>query len=136
MSWENVELVRSLYTGDANTSRLRFFEVLDDDVEVVSKSHPLPDHPELIRGKGPAVDFYRHYWGTWDDDYILEAAEITDAGANRVLVVHHERGRGKGSGVPFERRWAVIYTLAAGKLVRVQGFGTREEALEAAGLSE
>ena len=98
MSDENVELVRSLYVGDPS----RFFELLDDDVEVVSKSHPLPDHPELIRGKGAVTDFYRHYWGTWED-YLLEPAEITGAGANRVLVVHHERGRGKGSGVPFKR---------------------------------
>jgi ketosteroid isomerase-like protein len=131
MSEENLELVRSLYVGDPS----RFFELLDDDIEVVSKSHPLPDHPELIRGKDAVIDFYRHYWGTWDD-YILEPAEITDAGANRVLVVHHERGRGRGSGVPFERRWVVIYTLVAGKLASVQTFNTREEALEAAGLSE
>jgi ketosteroid isomerase-like protein len=131
MSEENVQLVRSLYVGDPS----RFFELLDDDVEVVSKSHPLPDHPELIRGKGAVIDFYRHYWGTWDE-YTLEAAEITDVGANRLLVVHHERGRGRESGVPFERRWVVLYTLAAGKLARVHAFNTREEALEAAGLSE
>jgi len=129
MPQENVEIVRSLYVGDPS----RFFELLDDDVEVVSKSHPLPDHPELIRGKGAVIDFYRHYWGTWDA-YTLEAAEITDAGANRVLVVHHERGRGRESGVPFERRWVVLYTLAAGKLTRVHTFNTRDEALEAAGL--
>ena len=132
MSQKSVELVRSLYVGDPS----RFFELLDNEVEVVSKSHPLPDHPELIRGKGAVTDFYRHYWGTWDDDYILEPAEITDAGANRVLVVHHERGRGRGSGVPFERRWVVIYTLVGGKLARIQAFSTRAGALEAAGLRE
>jgi ketosteroid isomerase-like protein len=131
MSQENVEIVRSLYVGEPS----RFFELLDDEVEVVSKSHPLPDHPELIRGKGAVIAFYRHYWGTWDE-YILEPAEITDAGGNRVLVVHHERGRGRGSGVPFARRWVVLYTLAAGKLARVDAFSTREEALEAVGLSE
>ena len=134
MTQENVDLVRSLY-AESGSDPSRFFELLDDEVEVVSKSHPLPDHPELIRGKSAVIDFYRHYWGTWDD-YILEAAEITDAGASRVLVVHHERGRGRGSGVPFERRWAVLYTIAAGKLARVDAFSTREEALEAAGLSE
>jgi ketosteroid isomerase-like protein len=134
MSQENVEVVRGLYArsgGDPN----HFFEMLADDVEIVAASHLLPDHPEFIRGKGDVIDFYRHYWGTWDD-YVLEPAEIIDAGANRVLVVHHERGRGKGSGVPFEHRWAVLYTLAAGKLVRVEAFSTREEALEAAGLRE
>jgi hypothetical protein len=51
------------------------------------------------------IDYFRHYWGTWDD-YVLEPTEIIDAGEDRVIVVHYERGRGRGSGVPFERRWA------------------------------
>ena len=97
-----MELVRSLYS-ESGGDPSRFFELLDDQVEVVSKSHPLPDHPELIRGKGAVIEFYRHYWGTWDE-YILEPAEIIDAGANRVLVVHQERGRGRGSGTQVFRR--------------------------------
>ena len=46
----------------------------------------------------------------------------------------YERGRGKGSGVRLERRWAVVYTLRMGKVVMFQAFKTREEALEAAGV--
>jgi hypothetical protein len=77
------------------------------------------------------IDFYRHYWGTWDD-YVLEAAECIDAGADEVVMVHHERGSGRGSGTPFERRWAVIWTLREGKLTRVRTFNTREDALDVA----
>ena len=55
----------------------------------------------------------------------------------RVLVVHHETGRGRGSrsavrasmGCHLHRSWPA-------KLARVQAFSTREEALEAAGLTE
>ena len=32
--------------------------------------------------------------------------------------------------------WSALYTLRNGRVVRVQGFTTREGALEAAGLSE
>ena len=81
------------------------------------------------------VDFYRHWWGTWDD-YVLEPTEIIDAGEDRVVVVHHERGTGKGSGVPFERRWGIVYTLRSNQVLRVQFFTTREDALETAGLSD
>jgi ketosteroid isomerase-like protein len=53
-----------------------------------------------------------------------------------VVAVLDERGRGRGSGVPFENRLAVNYTFSAGKIVRWEFFKTREAALEAAGLRE
>jgi ketosteroid isomerase-like protein len=133
MSEENVEIVRSMYRpGDPS----RFFELLHEGVQVdVSKAPLLPDHPEVIGGKRAALDFYRHYWGTWDQ-YVLEPAEIVDAGQDRVVVIHEERGSGRGSGAPFERRWAVIYTLRKAKIVRIEQFIEPREALKAAGLSE
>ena len=133
MSQENVELVRSMYRpGDPS----RFFELLHEGVQVdISKAPLLPDHPELIGGKQAALDFYRHYWGTWDE-YVLEPAEIIDAGQDRVVVVHDERGSGKGSGAPFKRRWAVLYTMRKAKIVRIEQFIEPHEALEAAGLRE
>jgi ketosteroid isomerase-like protein len=119
MSEENVEVVRSMYrAGDP----IRFFNLLDEEVEIdASASPPFPDHPERVRGRDAVIDFYRHYWGTWDD-YVLEPTEIKDAGENRVVVGHHERGRGRGSGAPFERRCAVAYTLRRSQVVRVQVF--------------
>jgi ketosteroid isomerase-like protein len=135
MSQENVELVRSMYRrGDPS----RFFDLLDDEVEVDTSAlgEQLPDdHSGLVRGKDAVVDYFRHYWGIWDD-YVLEPVEIVDAGEDRVLVLQNERGRGRGSGTPFERHWAVLYTLRGGKLVRWRTFVTHAEALEAAGLSE
>ncbi|MCE3267400.1 MAG: hypothetical protein K0S15_2109 [Solirubrobacterales bacterium] len=133
MSEETVELMRSMYRqGDPN----RFFDLLDEEIEVdASGVGLLPDHPGLVRGKDAVVDYFRHYWGTWED-YVLEPTEIIDVGEDRVVVVHYERGRGRGSGTPFERRWATLYTLRADKMVRFKGFATREDALEAAGLSE
>ena len=46
------------------------------------------------------------------------------------------RGRGQGSGVPIEARFYAVYTLRDGRVVRVDEFTDRAEALEAAGLSE
>jgi ketosteroid isomerase-like protein len=48
----------------------------------------------------------------------------------------YRRGRGRGSGVPFERRWVTVYTLRAHKMIRFRAFATREQAFEAAGLRE
>jgi ketosteroid isomerase-like protein len=134
MSQENVEIVRSMYRpGDPS----QFFELLHEGVQVdVSKLPLLPDHPDLIGGKEAALDLYRDFWGTWAE-YVLEPVEIIDAGQDRVIVVQDERGKGKGSGAPFERRrWAVLYTLRDAKIVRIEHFRERRDALEAAGLSE
>jgi ketosteroid isomerase-like protein len=135
MSEENVEFVRSVVVQqDRPYDPSRFFELLDKDVEMET-FQVLPGHPDHVRGKDALIDFYRHYWGTWDD-YALEPTEIVDAGDDRVLVVYHERGRGRGSGVPFDRSFAVLLTVLASKVTRLQYFSAREEALEAAGLLE
>ena len=133
MSQENVELVRRMYRpGDPS----KFFELLHEGVQLdVSEKAPLlPDSPELLGGRDAVLDLYRRYWGTWDE-YVLDPIEIIDAGQDRVLVVQDERGIGRGSGAPFQRRWAVLYTIREAKIVRIVHFGERHEALKAAGLS-
>lgn len=130
VSRENVELVRSCYrAGDLS----RLFELLDDEVEFDFTAYPVPDSA-VIRGRAAAIDWCRRWFGTWDD-YILDAAEVVDAG-DRVVVMQHERGRGKGSGVLLSRRWPVVFTIQAGKVVRFQTFKTREDALDAVGFLE
>ena len=133
MSQENVELVRHMYRpGDPS----RFFDLLDEEAEVDTSSFGgLPDHPGLLQGKPAVVKYFRSYWGAWDE-YVLEPTEVIGVGEDRVVAVHHERGRGRGSGVPFEQRWATVYSIRAARIIRFEAHPTREEALEAAGLRE
>lgn len=65
----------------------------------------------------------------------IEVNELVDAG-DQVVAAVTLRGRGKQSGV--EASWAVwhVWTMEHGKVVHGQAFTSREEALEAAGLSE
>jgi ketosteroid isomerase-like protein len=66
----------------------------------------------------------------------LEPEEIIDLGGNRVVVVSHLTGRGKGSGIEVDGRGADLLTFDGGRLVRWTGYADRAQALEAAGLSE
>ena len=62
---------------------------------------------------------------------------LTDLGSGAVLAAGvTETGRGKGSGAPVDRSFAVLYTVIDGKIARMTMFRTEQVALEAAGLSE
>jgi hypothetical protein len=68
MSEENVEIVRSVYRrGDPS----RFFDLLDEEIEVdASGVGFLPGYPDLIHGRDAVIDYFRRWWGTWED-YVL-----------------------------------------------------------------
>ena len=128
MSQENVEAVRR---GIASAES--FWALLDEDVVwEIPPEIELPDIPRRVVGRQEVIEGTRHYWGTWDE-YRLDAEELIDAGSSVVLVVQ-ERGRGRGSGIPFERRWAQVWTFRQGRLIRWELFPDRATALEAVGL--
>ena len=129
MSEENIELVRR---GIEDVKV--FWEMLDEYVVWDTRDHPVLDLDSVYVGRDAVIKASRHYWGTWED-YHLEAEELIDAGASVVVVVR-ERGRGKGSGVPFENRWAQVWTFGRGRIIRWDLFPDRAAALEAAGLGE
>lgn len=77
-----------------------------------------------------AQDWFDHF-----DDLRLEPEELIDAG-DRVVAVQRLSWRAKGSGVETELRYAVVYTVSAGKILRGREYMTREQALEAVELRE
>ena len=108
--------------------------MLDEHVVWDLRRFPGPDLADVYVGRDEVIKGSRHYWGTWVD-YSVEAEEIIDGGPS-VFVLLRERGRGKGSGVPVDRRQYQVWTVRRGCIVRWESFGSRAEALEAAGLSE
>jgi ketosteroid isomerase-like protein len=70
-----------------------------------------------------------------DAHVTMEAEEIVAVG-DSVLVSVHQRVTGKRSGVPLEGRYFTVWSFRGRKVIRVESFGERAEALEAAGLSE
>jgi ketosteroid isomerase-like protein len=70
------------------------------------------------------------------EDYAYEVERLTELGAGAIIAVVTETGRGKGSGVPANRRFATLYTVIDGKIARVTQFRSEQDALGAAGLQE
>jgi ketosteroid isomerase-like protein len=129
MSQENVEVVRDFF-GDTS----RFFDVLDDEVELDIRPMT-PGYQGIIHGKEAVIEFWRDYSDTWDE-LVFEPIQFREAGEDQVVVIHDQRGRGKGSGAPFELRSGTIFRLRAGSVVKMKFFPNGEAALQAAGLRE
>ncbi len=131
MSRENVDLARWAFTSDP----VRFFSLIDDEIELDARRNAeFPGAALTGRGREVVERYCREFWGTWTE-YSAQPQEFIDAG-DHVVVEVHERGKGKGSGVPFERTHFQVWTLRDGRLIRWLLFADRAEALEAAGLSE
>jgi ketosteroid isomerase-like protein len=129
MSQENVELVRQGLTSvDA------FWALFDDDIVFETHNYPTlaVDVDAVYVGREAVIRACSQYWGTFVD-YHFDAEELIDAGSS-VVVVAFETGRGKGSGVPVERRYAQVWTFRRGRIIRWEMFPDRAAALAAVGL--
>lgn len=130
MNEENPEIVRRLVKD------VDFFWSLLDEYVVwdLRRAVTVPDLDPVYVGRAAVIAGSRRYWGAWDD-YELDAEEVIEVGPSVVVAVS-ERGRGRGSGVPFERRWAQVFTFQRSRIVRWELFDRKADALEAVGLSE
>jgi ketosteroid isomerase-like protein len=131
VSEENVETVR------------RGYELLNGgDVEsALEFVHPAIEWQTYLV-PGPGGGLYRGHDGVrelWRDvrnvfgGYRNDPEELIDAG-DKVVAFICISGRGTLSGVEVEARIAHVFTFSDGKILRVQSFEDRAEALRAAGL--
>jgi ketosteroid isomerase-like protein len=133
MSQENVEIVRRAYEAFQRNGGEALLAFLDREVEWKVRAD-LPDSDTYVGHEG-----MRRLSATFDealDESWYSPEEFIDAG-DQVVVVLRWGGRGKASGVEFEERdetW--IFAVREGKVVRVTEYPSRQDALEAAGLSE
>ena len=129
MSEENVEIVRRLYDLQFTPE---FLELLDPNVVWLNHASA-PETRPYVEHEGVAewaAGFQRHI-----GDFRFQLTEVIDADGDQVVVVHRVSATGRASGVSLEQTGASLITLLNKKIVRVQGFETRAQALEAAGLS-
>src|SRR6266511_2171014 len=133
MSQENVELVQRLIQVYNDRSFEENSDLIDPEVIWDLSRVQLPDGTSL---HGPSE--FRDFMETWEEGFDterMEAEEILDAG-DRVVVFIRHRGHGRLSGIDVEQRIAMVWTFRNGRVVRMDMYPTRRQALEAVGLSE
>ena len=133
MSQENVEIVRQFSERSARLDWDGVADLVDPGVEQHGTVGGL-DEGRLLRGLGEIRQDYENVEKTWDEHQI-EPQEFIDAG-DRVVVFLREYQRGKKSGIELVVDTAVVVDLRHGRIVRIQGYMNRADALEAVGLPE
>ena len=135
MSQENVKTVRDAFVA-YNRGDLDAFldEYCTDDVDYRAVEGALDDHGP-IHGKAE-MHAYMQDWIDTFDQFKVEPLEVIDAGGEQVVAVLRNSGRAKLSGVETDLTYAELSTFRDGKVAWGRQYWTKEQALEAAGLSE
>jgi ketosteroid isomerase-like protein len=124
VSQENVEIVRRFLLVDVDEA------LTYADPDIVWN----PIEESATQGHDEVRASFARWKAPWDD-YKLTPEEFVDRG-DRVVVTVRLQVRGRGSGIEIDARFYDVYTLRDGKIVRMDQFAERSEALAAVGRSE
>ena len=133
MSRENVEIVRRQTEAYARGDWEEAMSFFDPDVvyDITRNSAG----GGVFHGLQGVWRGFAEWIGSWEE-YRTEVLEVIDAGEDKVVVTTRQTGKGRGSGIEVEMANGVVNTLRNGKVIRMDVFPSRAEALEAVGLSE
>jgi ketosteroid isomerase-like protein len=134
MSQENVEVVAATVAAFSRGDLDAASDYWTDDLDYRA-AEGAPDDPGPIHGKA-AMRAYVEDWLDTFDDFRGEVTEFIDAADDVIIAIMRIAGRAKLSGVETDLTFAAVYTIRDGKIARGREYWTREDALEAAGLSE
>jgi ketosteroid isomerase-like protein len=132
-SEENIDVVRRMLGAFNRGAVPAVVSAFDENCEIDAPPE-VPDRPPVgFRGH----DGVREWMANLRDvtGIQFEPVSFTTNG-DAVLWEWASRGVGQASGVPVEWTTFVVIHMRGGKIVRAQGFFSRDEALEAAGLRE
>ena len=132
MSQANVEMVRRGFEHFVATGEPAW-ETLHEQVEVYD--HDIMDGREY-RGHADVARWLFEDWANAWSEYRAEPEEFIDAGDDRVIAVFRIDATGRASGVRLERQDAMVYVVRELKVVRVDYYNSKQQALEAVGLRE
>lgn len=133
MSEENVEIVRRSFAAYDSGGLDALAEFWHPNIDWRAVEGYIDDVGR-IRGADGLRQYYRQWEETFDAVRV-EIEELTEAG-DEVVALLRSVGRMKGSDAEIDIRYAVVISIRDGKIARGREYSTREEALEAAGLSE
>ena len=138
MSQENVEIVRRVLEAANRHDGAAALALYDPGVVWDHTHGPINElmgGPSVYHGHDGLRRWFGEFYEAWADVQ-AEILELIDAGEHVISIIDY-RARGGVSGADVEiSAMAGLWAIREGKVARAAWFRTREEALEAAGLSE
>ena len=134
MSEENVEVVCDQFAATNERDFPRAMSHYAEDVELVVNPDAFLERG-TFKGRHAVGQWFANWFTTFEPGYHFDIEEARDLGDVVFLIATHH-GRGRTSGVEVHGQTGYLYRLRGGKIVRVELYPSRAEALEAAGLRE
>ena len=126
----NLDPVRSIY-ADWERGDFSSTEWADPEIEWASVGSP---YGESATGLAERAEGFRRFLGTWDR-YSIEADEYCELDSQRVLVLVHDGGRGRASGLDLgsiKGERAMLFHVGHGREAFRGSTGRREQVLRGA----
>jgi ketosteroid isomerase-like protein len=132
MSQENVETMRAALEAFNRRDGESFDSLLAEDAEIVPVRAALEG--TTYQGSDAATQYCAAVEQSWED-LEWEIENLRERG-DVVIALGYILGHGRGSGAAIDSRAGWVAHFRNGLIARFQTYADREEALEAAGLSE
>jgi ketosteroid isomerase-like protein len=133
MSEENVEVARQTFKRICSRDIDGLLGLYDPEIEFLPLTGTRVESGGY-NGHAGVRDYFAEADEVWEE--MQPHADDVQPVGDQVLILGGCAVRGRGSGARSDNPMAWVLTLRDGKVVRHRGFGTREEALAAAGLTE
>lgn len=130
MSRENIEVVRQAWEAVARGDLETAAHHVAADAEI--HDFDIPDGG-IYNGPDGFLAWNAHWGESWDI-WKIEDLELRAVGDDQVLALFRLVARGRGSGIEIDRLDAIAYEVRDAKIVRLEYFNDRKQALEALGL--
>ncbi len=132
MNSANVEMVRRAWDLWKQGDLDRLFEFWDPGV--VWDMSNFPTFPDRTYEGHDGVRRFLQEWREVWDSYEVGIDEMIELADGRVVVLAWQRGAGAHSGLEMEIHWGQINTFRNGRIVRIENYQDRSQALLEAGI--
>ena len=131
---QDVEIMREIYEHINQRDWAAILATFDEEVVLVVHESVGPN-AGIFRGREAVGRWFGDWFLAFGKDYRFEVEEARSVGDGVFIAARHH-GHGRFSGAEVEQVNAQVISLHEGKIVQLELYGSRTEALKAVGLAE